>query len=283
MYRFFMSLVLIVLSGAGSQLNAAEIRFAPLPMQERETTIAQFLPMTTFLEQKVGATLPFIYTDSYADLLRQFREDKIDLAYMGPLPYVALRAKDTKAIPLVFFKEPSGQATYTCALVGLSERNINLAQGTQLKITLTQPLSTCGYLATNGLLRQHNTSLAEHVYEYLGKHDEVATSVARGDADIGGLKTAIGKKYAHLGLEVLDKTKPLPAFALVANARTLTPETMHAIARALTDLDVHGQDAYLVQDWGEHIRYGVVPATDEVYDVVRSLLGNDVIPEMGSF
>lgn len=280
---FFMSLVLIMIIGIGGPLDAREIRFAPLPMEERETVTAQFLPMTTFLEQQVGGTISFVYTDSYADLLHQFRENAIDLAYLGPLPYVALRAKDTQAIPLVFFKESSGQTTYTCALIGLAERPLDLTQAQQMRVALTQPLSTCGYLAVNGLLRQHGTSLADTVSTYLGTHDEVALSVVRGEYDFGGVKTSIGKKYAHLGLEILEKTKPLPAFALVANARTLSPETMQAITAALTGLEVPGQDDKLVQSWGDNIRYGAVPASDDVYDVVRGLLGDHVIPEMGNF
>ena len=102
--------------------------------------------------------------------------------------------------------------SYYGALVALADTPVNL-QGLQNKrIALTQPLSTCGYLSVSGLLRERKSSLEKNRYRYLNKHDAVALAIIRGEYDLGGLKTAIGKRYTHLGLKILAETPPFPGF-----------------------------------------------------------------------
>ena len=245
--------------------------FAPLPMEDRETVIKQFMPMAAYLRQATGREIVFDINESYDRILDKFRRGEIDLAYIGPLPYVALRNGDEHAVPLVHFNEPSGEPFYTCALISLADKAVDTARVENRKIALTQPLSTCGYLAASGLLRERGSDLAKNLYRYLNKHDAVAMSVVRGEFDLGGLKTAIARKYAHLGLAILAETRPLPSFALVG------------IRDALARLDPSGKDREMLQGWGDNIRHGAVPARDEDYAPVRELLGGQSIPETGNF
>jgi phosphonate transport system substrate-binding protein len=264
-------------------LQARVLVFAPLPMENREAVLKQFMPMVRYLQQTLGHEVRFDYSDSYAELLSKFRQGAVDMAYLGPLPYVSLKAGDEHATPLVHFNEASGEPLYTCAIVALADSNIDLGHMENRKIALTQPLSTCGFLAASGLLREQGSDLAKNFYRYVNKHDEVAKAVVRGEFDAGGLKTAIGEKYAHLGLTVLAETPPLPSFGLVGNAQTMAPEEMDAIRAVLVGLDPRGKDKALLKSWGENIRYGAVPAKDEDYEPVRKLLGSASIPETGNF
>ncbi len=262
---------------------AETISFAPLPMENRETVLKQFMPMAVFLRETAGIELRFEYSENYDEILRKFEQGKIDVAYLGPLPYVTLKAKFAPAEPLVHFNEASGEPLYTCAIVGRADKNIDLDALEKRRVALTQPLSTCGFLSTNGLLRERGSGLAKNLYRYLDKHDEVALAVVRGEYEIGGLKTAIGRKYAHLGLSVLGETAPLPPFALIANSKTLKPETRAIIRSVLATLEPAGKDAARLASWGDNIRHGAVPAKDEDYAPVRALLGDTVIPEKGNF
>ena len=267
-----------------SNLTYAEtIRFAPLPMENRETVVKQFRPMTTFLEQRLNLTIDYVYSDNYADILAKFRQSKVDVAYLGPLPYVQLRASYAQAQPMVHFKEKSGNTTYTCALITVPDANFHLTDANQKKIALTQPLSTCGYLSASGLMRAHGSLLENNYYRYVGKHDTVALSVIRGEFDAGGLKTAIAKKYAHLGLQILAETPPLPSFALVANTKTVPAALISSICQELTALSPDGKDSVLLASWGDNIRFGAVMASDGDYQAVRDLLADTVIPDKGNF
>ena len=267
---------------ACAQVAVAEtLYFAPLPMQQPEEVVKQFKPMLAYLERQLGVTIEVKYSSSYEDILAKFQKGQLDLAYLGPLPYVTLKEQYTAAQPVVHFLEKSGKATYTCALVSAGGNVPNGAKGK--KFALTQPLSTCGYLSTDGLLNKSNTSLEQNKYKYLGKHDAVAEAVVGGDFEFGGLKTAIAKKYEHLGLKVLAETAPLPSFALIVNAQRVSPSRVEAFRQALLRLKADGVDKSAMADWGDDLKYGSTEAKDADYDAVRQLRRRADIPEKGNY
>lgn len=275
-----LALVLLTLSKV-SQAQSDTLYFAPLPMEQPEEVVKQFKPMLGHLEKALGVKIVIRYSTSYDEILERFQRGEVDLAYLGPLPYVTLRDSYPDAEPLVHFLESDGQATYTCALIsagaGLPK------PGAKATFALTQPLSTCGFLATDGLLRKQRISLASQSFRYLQKHDEVALAVARGDYDYGGLRTSIARNYRHLGVQILAESAPLPSFALIANKRNLSPERLQQIRSVLTGLDPKGRDQALMKDWGKQLRHGATPAGDADYHGVREIRQNKTIPSKNSF
>ena len=254
------------------------IRFAPLPMENREALVLQFRPMIEYLEQKLNRPIVFDFSESYDKILEKFQAGKIDLAYLGPLPYVELRSQADFAEPLIHFREASGEPMYTCAIVTLADNPLSLQGLRDKHIALTQPLSTCGYLSVNGLLLETNSSLELNRYRYLDKHDAVALAVIRSEFDLGGVKTAIGKRYTHMGLKILAQTPPFPGFGLIGNANTLNAETMESIRQAMIQLDPTNADKEMLARWGRSIRYGSVRASDADYQTVRKYKGKIEIP-----
>ena len=283
--RSFLSLAVVVLTLLGKPLLslAETLRFAPLPMEKRETVLSRFRPLTEYLSQELQVKIDYVYAPDYANLLDKFRRSEIDVAYLGPLPYVELRDTYPDAQPLLFFKESSSTVTYTCALVTFPGNNFDAWHGKVQKIALTQPLSTCGYLATNGLMRNYGNSLAANSYRYIGTHDEVALAVIRGEYAAGGLKTTVARKYGHMGLFILSETPPLPAFALVVNTRTLTAERIAGIKDAMLQLESTHSGQPPPKDWNNALGNGVVEAHDGDYNVIRDLLGAAHIPAEGNF
>jgi phosphonate transport system substrate-binding protein len=218
------------------------------------------------------------YSANNQEVVDKFRTGQIDLAYLGPLPYITLKKTFPTAEPVVVFLEENGQASYTCALVVLADSKLNLKKLKGKKIALTQPLSTCGYFTTQGLLHDLGSSLEANLYRYLGQHDEVALAVVRGEFDAGGLKTAIARKYTHLGLEVRAESPPLPGLAIIANGNRVSPERIAQIRQILLSADDKTR-----QQWGDNVRYGVISANDGNYDVLRQMSMPANIPEQGNF
>jgi phosphonate transport system substrate-binding protein len=247
-------------------------------METPYTVASQWKPLLDYLERTTGVTLEISYSASNAEVVEKFRAGQIDLAYLGPLPYVNLRATFPAAEPVVVFHEKDGQPTYTCALVATADSTLDLARMKNRTIALTQPLSTCGYFATQGMLQRAGSSLEENRYRYLYQHDEVALAVVRGEYDAGGLKTSIAKNYAHLGLMVRAESPPLPGLALVANANRMPVKRIAQIRQAL----LTAGDAARRQ-WGDNLRHGVSPARDSDYDGIRQLPYDAVIPAQGNF
>lgn len=277
--RLFLSLACLFTAHSGAQ--AETLYFSPLPMEQPEEVVKQFKPMLNFLERQLGAKIEIRYSTSYAEILEHFRTGRIDLAYLGPLPYISLRESHPQAEPLVHFLEKNGEATYSCALISAGAPLPRPAR--KKTFALTQPLSTCGYLAIDAQLRRQGDRLDQQLFRYLGKHDEVVLAVARGDYEYGGAKTSIARNYAHLGVTILAETPPLPSFALVASSRRLSAERLAQLRKVLTGLDPQTRDKTLMSEWGPQLRNGALPAVDRDYDVVRQLRSKTKIPEQGNF
>jgi phosphonate transport system substrate-binding protein len=243
--------------------------FAPLPFVNKKIVFNDFYPMINYLEKKLNKKIIFFYSDNYDDVLKNFKDSKIDLVYLGPLPYIELKNEYDSAQLLINFKNSDNTSTYSCSLV----KFINNKK-TQ-KVALTQPLSTCGYFSVNSLL---NNKLENYDYKYLGKHDNVALSIIREEFDIGGVKTSIFKDYYHLGLEEISRTNKFPGMALIGNEKTLDKEYLNEIKQIL--LTTKKVDYSL---WGEEIRYGLGEAFDKDYDEIRGMLKNLTIPKKDKY
>ncbi len=243
--------------------------FAPLPILNKKDVYEDFYPMIKLLEKKLNKEIVFFYSENYENILEAFKESQIDLAYLGPLPYLKLQEEYQFVEPLVFFKNENDSKFYTCSLVKfIKSENMK-------KVALTQPLSTCGYLAVNSLL---SNKLQDYKYRYLGKHDEVALSIIRGDFDIGGVKSSIVKDYYHLGLEEISKTDNLPGFSLVGNSKTLSKSELNELQNIL--LSINKQE---YSNWGKDIRYGMEKVFDEDYDKLRQMFLSFDIPRKSNF
>ncbi len=264
-----------------SVVSAETLYFAPLPMEQPEEVVKQFKPMLSYLERQLGVSIEIRFASSYEDVLAKFQKGEVDFAYLGPLPYVTLRDKFDQAVPVVHFLEKSGKPSYTCAVISAGNPLGSGVKGK--KIALTQALSTCGYLSTDGLLHKAGSSLEQNKYRYLGKHDAVAEAVASGEYDFGGIKTSIARNYEHLGVKVLAETAPIPSFALIANGKKLSSSRVESIRGALSRLKPEGADKSLMSDWGANVRFGSVDAKDSDFDVVRQLRRRADIPEKGNF
>lgn len=264
-----------------SNLEAGTLRFAPLPMQDPERVVSDVYPMLQYLEAETGLRFQLVYTESYQELLQAMAAGEVDLTYLGPLPYVELAQRYADISPLVVFREPDGQASYTCALVTFAGAPLPASSWQQQVFALTQPMSTCGYLATSYLLQQRGVDLQEAGHCYVNRHDEVALSVVRGEFAAGGMKTQIARNYQHLGLVVEAETPAFPGFSLVANTQTLSETQQDALRQALLALQPlqNPAAAALVATWGENFRYGAAQVNPADFDRVRELRVGLPIPE----
>lgn len=260
--------------------NRPTIRFAPLPMVSKTEVYRQFLPFAHYLESVAAQTVELIYHDSYQSLLDDLTNDRIDLAYLGPLPYVLLQQQPHPFLPLVRFLDEQGNPDYTCCLIRFDQSIADLNTPGAGPIALTQPYSTCGYLMTYTLLQRYQLELDTLPFYYAQKHSSCCTDVVRGTAALAGVKTAIAHQYQNLGVQIIAESDPLPGFLLIANPRTLRTEVIERLQNALLQLDPrHNRaDAKITHNWGSAIRYGAIAVENEDYQPIQRLLDNVQIP-----
>jgi len=215
---------------------AAHLTYAAVSVQDRETTIAAHRDIVDTLSKAINHTIRISYVADHRQIIADFIAGNIDIAYLGPLPYVAMARRYHNHEILVTVNESAGRPWYRCALVRAFDGpdNLDTFAGS---VALTNPLSTCGFLSVDYLLRQKGVQLEQLPYAFIGSHDQTALEVIRGRYAIGGVKEEIAVKYRGLLLEVMALTPPLPGFVLVANRATLTEEDTIILRKALTHTD----------------------------------------------
>lgn len=252
------------------------LRFAPLPLEDRKIIYEQFYGLVEYLQEATGRPIEFVQLTDYADIIEQFSGNKIDLAYLGPLPFVLLKKDFAAAEPLACFRDASGEASYTCSLVTFGASGLAVEDLKGVHFGLTQPYSTCGYLAVTEMLRPVGLSLQRdgNRFSYAGSHSEAALGVVRGEFEVAGVKTAIAQRYAHLDLVSVAQSEPYPGFTLVGNAETVDAATLGRLQDALRRLRPEGNPGFesLVRGWGKQLLQGTVPPRDCDYSGISSAL-----------
>lgn len=271
-----------LLPGAISSCPAADrpIRFAPLPTVSAELIADHFKPFVLYLSTISQRPVELLQYQNYQLLIEDFVNDQIDLAYLGPLPYVMIRRNMTDVAPLARFLDAEGKSNYTCSLVSFESEAVPGNISLDALISLPQPYSTCAYLMTENLLRKQGQSLEQLRYYYAGNHAEAVLDVIRGKATWAGVKTQIGHLYRHLGVRVFEQQDLLPGHLLVANPRTLSAEQIALLKGKILALNpLHDrEDQRLTAAWGSEIRYGAIPVEPNDYRYVEQLLTEIKIP-----
>lgn len=276
-FRWFIERACLVagLAGMAFGVIAAPLRIAPLPMESREATIKAFNPLVTYLQQQLREPVELVYFDKNSEIANALQKGHIDIAMLGPLPYVSLRQRKAAVEPLVFFKEASGQPRYRCVLVAFGGEANTLLALRGKRIALTQPLSTCGYLGTNAILRQKSgLTLEDTRYRYLNTHEAAALAVVGGEADAAGIKDEFAEKFAGLGLVVIGMSDWVPALGLFASQVTLSEPRLAELRRLLL-----ATPAATYGSWGNAMKHGMVPASDTDFESLRRFGDPASIPQ----
>ena len=254
------------------------LTFAPLVTKDIEEINTQFLPMIKYLEKKLDVKIQIDYNSDYDALLEKFINGKIDMAYLGPLPYLTLEEKYPNTMPLVNFKNEKGEVSYTCSFVSFISTEGSIENMTNTKIALTQPLSTCGYLFVNDVLNSSNTNIEKNKYRYVNRHDTVALSVIRGEFKYGGLRTDIAEEYSHLGLKEIVRSKSIPSFMLVGNSKTLDNDMLTNIKNNMILIEEKE-----LSTWHKSMKFGAKEANNSDYDYLRKIIKSTNISHESNF
>lgn len=235
--------------------------------------------MTSHLENALNEKIEFRYEKKYDDIIEQFATNNIDIAYFGPLPFSVLYKKFPSALPIVTFHDSDGKSSYRCALVKFAKDTIDFKSEIPPKVALTQPLSTCGYTRTKVLIKDHfNQDLSKMLYRYVGKHDEAALSVIRGDFLLAGIKESVALEHKSLGLEIVSVSALLPGFTLVVNTKTLSAKQIETIKKTLLSTP---KEVY--ETWGKDISYGMSETDISLFDALMVNLQEFNVPQSGNF
>ena len=238
--------VMLVVGWPSTVVRAADpLLYGPLPLQNPVVTQARNQPLADLLGELLGREVRLALFDDHAALIDALARGDIDIAELGPLPFLLARDAATDLIPIASFREPDGRADYRCVIVapvdGLASLQDLSDLDDDLSLALTRRESTCGPVLAFSVLSELGLDLNRVAAAYRGGHDEVAIAVLRQQYLLGGMKDSVASVFHGLGLRVLAVSEPVPGFVLVVRPGVLGSSSSAELAQALIGLDEAGR------------------------------------------
>jgi phosphonate transport system substrate-binding protein len=153
---------------------------------------ARMVEWTTFLGGYVGLPVGVVGAPSYEALSEMVRRREVDLAWLPPIPFVALE-RTNMAIPLVS-NHRFGQAQFQAVLLVRANSRIRTLVGLRGKrAAWVDPLSASGYILPRiqmaALGIDPRTTFADE--RFYGSHDAAVKAVIADKADVTGTYAAL--------------------------------------------------------------------------------------------
>lgn len=274
----------VVFSGCSSQTSNGESKSNPdklivalIPDENAATVIQDNQGLKDFLNEKLGKDIELVVTTDYSSMIEAARNDRIDLAYFGPLSYVL--AKSKSEIEPFAARIKGGTKTYNSCLIGNTKAGVTDFDSIKGKtFAFGDPASTSSRLFPELTLKENGLIKGDD-YEgvFLGAHDAVALAVQNGNAQAGGLACPILESLQEKGriddtkVTLIAKTAPIPQYPWTMRS-SLNPELKETIRTAFIELD----DEKVLKPFNAD---GFAVITDQDYDGIRKagdLLGLDL-------
>ncbi|MDA3808019.1 MAG: PhnD/SsuA/transferrin family substrate-binding protein [Thiomicrorhabdus sp.] len=213
--------------------------FAPLPKESEVATITRSLPLANEMARILDRKVTVKYYKNYHEIIQAYLAGAVDIVQLGPLNYIALHKVAAGLQPIVSIRAAKNQQSYRCVLVAPLDGLAQLDEIKQIaapKVLLTQPLSTCGWMAAEAFFADAGLTLSDYAYQSEGAHDRVALALLRNEGSIGCMADFIAERFQGLGLEVLKEGPLNPMFALISNPKKLLPTELQKLQTQLLGL-----------------------------------------------
>ena len=231
------------------------LRIGILPDEGEEALRERYGPLLEFLSQETGLPYELVIPNNYAELVRQFGEGQIDLAYFGGVTFVNANS-EYGAMPLVM-RDVDSHFTSAFIVADGGFKNLEELQGK--RFSFGSRLSTSGHMMPRYFLQVERGITPEKYFrsiEYSGKHDLTAYRVRDGGVDAGVVNTEIIRKMFADGrlqpgdIRIIWTTPPYPDYVWAVHPR-IHPVARERILQAFLQLTTENpQEAAILSRMG---------------------------------
>ncbi len=233
--------------------------------------VARFTPLAEALARALGRPVLVRVGRTYEDLIDAIGTDSVDIAYLGPAPYVTLVNRYGPR-PLLARQVVNGDPLFHGEIVVRGDSPIrSLADLTGKSFAFGDAHSAAGHVIPESMMRRAGvpeSALSQH--KFLGANRNVALAVLAGDYDAGAVKEEVFNEFSARGLRSIATLTPVAEHAFVASRR-LPDAVVATLREALLGLGqtAEGQSAMRAIEPGLN---EFVPGADSDYDGMRALM-----------
>jgi len=214
--------------------NPPPLILATAPYEIPSRIEQRFIPLTQYLTAVLHRPVHFIITPSYSDLIKKIGLGKVDLAYMGPVPYIKAKQNFKQAkgsIQLLAVEKP-----YRAAIIVHQDSTIkNIQDITGHSMAFSDYFSYTGHFAGRKMMADQDIHLSDlQIYSFLGRHERAILAVVHKDFDATTTSLGLAKRFIQLGypIRIIAVSDDLPPVGMVAKA-ALPLDLKNAISNAL--------------------------------------------------
>ncbi len=227
----------------------------------------KFTPLVQYLSKAVGRPIKVSIAPNYISHVMRLGEGTIDIAFVGPSPYVKTKDK-FGGIELLAKFQMQDNINDQVVIFTTKESGIRTLVDLSGKTFAFGDYQSFGsHFMPRYILNNHDISLGDlTAYDYVGSHDNVVLSVQHGDFDAGGVRYDIFKKYHDRPLQIIYGPVPIPPHVLICRA-SLPDEIKSGLRQALLSLS----DQNIFRSINPMMT-GFAPVDDQEFSLARKVI-----------
>ncbi len=248
-----------------------EIVLAVHPYLPHEELIKKFTPVANYLGSQIGKTIKVRIGSNYDEHIQYIGQNKVDIAYMGPAPYINM-VKEFGNKPVLARLEIKGRPWFQGNIITRKDSEITTLDDLKGKrIAFGDPNSTMSYIVPHYMLHKAGVftdSPSNH--QFLYSHNNVALGVLSGDFAAGAVKPSVFKKFEAKGLRTIVKTPKISEHLFVTRDNCPT-ELIEKLRFAMLNISNSEEGMSALRAIKENIT-GLVNADDSDYENLRKII-----------
>lgn len=232
----------------------------------------RFAPLARHLEAATGRRFQISVSSDYSAHIKRVGTHSVDIAYLGPAPYVTLVKTYGREFPLLARQETNGTPAFHGHIVVAETSDLEtLADVRGRSFAFGDPQSTMSHLVPYYMLLEAGVKLDDLTrHPFLGGHRNVALGVLSGDFAAGAVKEDIYEEYRARGLRSIAVSPPIPDHPFVAT-RVLPADLRDKIRASLLALGADpAKRGILTSIQPDLTRF--ISAEDSDYDILRRVI-----------
>lgn len=263
----------VPLSVAGAEKTERTIKFSVIPAEGKKTLLKKFGPFVDYLSKELGVKIEMKVADTYFGAGEMLGENKAQIAFLSPLPYLKCSAlyPEAQIVPAAKFTD-KGNAWYKACIVvrpGSPIKNISELKGHSF--AFGDPDSTATHLVPAYIMYRHNIFNKDIKASFRGSFSDIARAVISGKVDAGCILRENAEKYAREGkLRILATSAGIPLYPICVN-KHFGPEMRKKLVSALEKLNSGTPEMKKILSSISPGIDGVCPAHKEDYAIIKKL------------
>lgn len=259
------------LAAAADEPSPRPLVLAVHPYLTTDEIERRFAPLAAYVGRTLGQPVTVRVGGSYAEHIEAIGHDQVDVAFMGPVPYVKMLERFGSKPLLARFEVAHQSNLYGVIVVPQRSPVRSIADLRGRRFAFGDPESTMSFYAPAWLMLKSGVPLnALGARRFLGSHPNVALAVLAGDFDAGALKREVYEEYAAKGLRILAELPPTPDHVFVTRA-DFPPAAVAKLRAALLALDRAADGAPILEALHPGLTR-LLPADESDYRGVREMI-----------